>query len=74
MQSLVNVVDESELPSQPVAVFPSHQSELWSCVVLRKDYAFPTNARCFSRSAPFSWSNWEQCLLELIVWFPRRCS
>ena len=28
-----------------------------------------TNSGCFSSSAAFSWSNWEQYLLELIVWF-----
>ena len=26
-----------------------------------------TNSRCFSLSAAFSWSNWEQYLLELII-------
>ena len=69
MQCLVNVVDESELPSQTVAVFPGHQRNLWSCIVLRKDYVFPANFRCFSRSDLFSWSNWEQCLLELLFGF-----
>ena len=28
-----------------------------------------TNSGCFLLSAAFSWSNWEQYLLELIVWF-----
>ena len=28
-----------------------------------------TNSGHFSLSAAFSWSNWEQCLLELIIWF-----
>ena len=69
MQCLVNMVDESELPSQTVAVFPGHQRNLWSCIVLRKDYVFPANFRCFSRSDLFSWSNWEQCLLELLFGF-----
>ena len=32
------------------------------------------NSRCFSSSAAFSWSTWEQNLLELIVWFSRRSS
>ena len=31
-----------------------------------------TNSGCFSLSAAFSWSNWEQYLLELIVWFSGR--
>ena len=28
------------------------------------------NSGYFSLSAAFSWSNWEQYLLELIIWFP----
>ena len=28
-----------------------------------------TKPACFSSSATFSWSNWEQYLLELIIWF-----
>ena len=30
-----------------------------------------TNSGCFSSSAAFSWSSWEQYLLELIAWFSR---
>ena len=33
-----------------------------------------TNSRHFLSSAAFSWSNWEQYLLELIIWFSRRSS
>ena len=33
-----------------------------------------TNSRCFSSNAAFSRSNWEQYLLELIVWFSRSSS
>ena len=33
-----------------------------------------TNSGCFSSSDAFSWSNWEQYLLELIVWFSGRSS
>ena len=33
-----------------------------------------TNSGCFSSSAAFSWSNWEQYLLELLVWFSGRSS
>ena len=33
-----------------------------------------TNSGLFSLSAAFSWSNWEQYLLELIVWFSGRSS
>ena len=33
-----------------------------------------TNSGHFSSRATFNWSNWEQCLLELIVWFSRRSS
>ena len=68
MQCLVNTADESELPSQTVTVFA------WSSkkyVVLRypdgRLRVFCSNSRSFSSSAAFSWSNWEQYLLELIV-------
>ena len=33
-----------------------------------------TNFGCFSLSAAFSWSNWEQYLLELILWFSGKSS
>ena len=33
-----------------------------------------TNSGCFPSSAAFSWTNWKQFLLELIVWFSRRSS
>ena len=33
-----------------------------------------TNSGRFSMSAAFKWSNWEQYLLELTVWFSRRSS
>ena len=33
-----------------------------------------TDSGCFSSSAAFSWSNWEQYLLELIIWLSRRSS
>ena len=33
-----------------------------------------TNSGRFSWSAAYHWSNWEQYLLELIVWFSRRSS
>ena len=67
MQCLVNTVDESELPSQAVTVFAwsskkhvlLHYPDGRLCVLL-------TNSRSFSSSAAFSWSNWEQYLLELV--------
>ena len=40
MQCLVNMVDESELPSQDVTVLPGHQRNVWSCVIPMGSYAF----------------------------------
>ena len=75
MQCLVNMADESELPGQAVTVLPGHQRNMRSCVILMEDYAFLlTNSGRFVSSAAFSWSNWEQYLLELIVWFSGRTS
>ena len=83
MQCLVNTYDESELSSQVVTVFwlvffffPKLQQflpgerKMWSCSILMEDYA---SSECLS-SAAFSWSNWEQYLLELIIWFSKRSS
>ena len=75
VQCLVNMMDESELPSQIVTVFA------WSS----KKHAvlcYPAGRLCIfcwlildtSSSATFGCSNWEQCLLELIVWFSQRSS
>ena len=70
----MNTADELELPNQAVTVFA------WSSkkhAVLR----YPdgrlcvfllTNSGRFSSSAAFSWSNWEQYLLELMFGFPER--
>ena len=40
-----------------------------SCVILMYMCFLLTNSGRFLLSAAFSWSNWEQYLLELIVWF-----
>ena len=54
---------------------PSHQRNMWSCIILMETMHFLlTNSGHSSSSAALSWSNWEQFLLELIVWFPRRSS
>ena len=76
LQYLVNTTDESVLPSQAIIVF------VWSSkkhVVLhyhdgRLCIFLLTNSGHFLLRTAFSWSNWEQCLLELIVFFFRRSS
>ena len=75
VQCLVNLVDESELPSQAVTVFA------WSSkkhAVLHYPHGrlrfLLTNSGHFLLSAAFSWSNREQYLLELIIWFSGRSS
>ena len=50
---------------------PGHQRHMQSYIILKEDYAFLTNSRCFSLSAAFSWSNWEQYLLEWKIWLSR---
>ena len=75
VQGLVSMADESELPSQAVTVFAwslkkhavLHYPNGRLCVLL-------LNSGHFFSSAAFSWSNWEQFLLEFIIWFSRRSS
>ena len=70
---LVNTANESELPSLAIFAYSSkkhvvlHYSDGTLCFLL-------TNSGHFSSSAAFSWSKWEQYLLELIAWFSRRRS
>ena len=67
------MVNESELPNQAVSfclvITETGRLTLswWktTCFLL-------TNSGYFSLSAAYSWSNWEQYLLELIVWFSGR--
>ena len=40
MQCLVNMVDESELPSQAEQLLSGHQRNMWSCVILVEDNVF----------------------------------
>ena len=40
VQSLVNTMGESELPSQAVTVFAWSSKEHMICVILMEDYAF----------------------------------
>ena len=69
----MNIAGESELPSQAVTIVVCSSKKyavLWYpdgrlCFLL-------SNSRHFLWSAAFSWSYWEQYLLELIIWFSRR--
>ena len=67
MQCLVNTADESELPSQAVTVFAWSSKKHVVFIMLIENLAFSANFRRFLLSAAYSWSNWEQYLLELIV-------
>ena len=66
VQCLVNMVDESELPSQAVTVFAWSSKkrglELSWCKTVR---FLLTNSRRFSSSAAFSLSNWERVLVRI---------
>ena len=66
MWCLVNVGDESELPSQAITVFAwSSKIHAVLCYPGGRLWNFLlTNSRCFSLSAAFSWSKWEGYLLE----------
>ena len=46
--------------------------EICSLVISWWKTVFSVNSRHFLWSAAFSWSYWEQYLLELIIWFSRR--
>ena len=69
----MNMAEKSELLSHTVAIFA------WSSNVVLHDpdgrlRFLLTNSRRFLSSAAFSWSNWEQYLLELIIRFSRSSS
>ena len=75
VQYLVNTVVESEFPSQAVTVFA------WSSkkyVALRypdgRLNVFCNYSGWFSSRVAFRWYNWEQYVLELIIWFSRKNS
>ena len=77
IQCMVNIANESELPSQAVTDFAwSPRKRTYSLMVSGWEiiHFLLTNSKCFSSRATFSWFNWEQSLLELIVWFFRRSS
>ena len=40
VQCLVNMADESKLPSQPEQFLSGHQRNMWSCVILVEDFVF----------------------------------
>ena len=40
VQCIVNTVDESELPSQPITVFAWSSKNMQSCIILVEDYVF----------------------------------
>ena len=71
VQCLVNMANESELPSQAVTVFFLVIKEM-CCVVFSqwkiKNFLL-NNSKYFLLYDAFSWSNREQCLLELIYDF-----
>ena len=72
VQCLVNMANESELPSQAVTVFALVIKEMCHLVFSQwkiKNFLL-SNSRYFLLYDAFSWSNWEQCLLELIYDFP----
>ena len=64
----MNMVDESELPTQAVTVLPGHQINVRSWVILTGGYGLLTggygllltNSRCFLWNAACSCSDWEQ--------------
>ena len=72
VQCLVNVANESELPSQAVTVFALVIKEM-CCLVFSQwkiNNFLLNNSRYFLLYDAFNWSNREQCLLDLIYDFP----
>ena len=67
------MADESELLSQAVTVFAwsSKKHVVLHYLDRRLCVYSQLILDAFHQSAAFSWSNWEQYLLELIVWFSR---
>ena len=56
------------IPGQAVTVLPGHQRNSLSCVILGGDDALSADqVQMLFLTAAFSWSNWEQYLLELII-------
>ena len=71
----MNMVGESEFPSQAVTVFAWSSKKHAVLLIPMKDYELLfTNFGHLASTAAFSWSNWEQYLLESIVWFSGRSS
>ena len=72
----MNIADESELLSQAVTVFAwsSKKHAVLSYPDGRLCVFLLTNSRRFLLSDAFSLFNWDQCLLELIVWLSGRNS
>ena len=70
----LNTEDETELPSQ--ASTNMLIKETWDFVLPRRKimHFLLTNSGHFSSSAAFNWSNREQYLLDLVIWFSRRSS
>ena len=69
VQNLVNMADESELLGQAVTIF-AWSSKKHALFWWKMMHFLLTNSWWFSLSAvsaAFSWPNWEQYLLELIV-------
>ena len=75
VQCVVNTADKPELPRQTVTNFYLIPKETCGLALSwwKVMHFLLTNSRCFSSSG-FSWSNWEQYLLELIFWFSTRSS
>ena len=72
VQCLVNMANESELPSQAVTVFALVIKEM-CCLVFSQwkiNNFLLNNSRYFLLYDDFNWSNREQCLLDLIYDFP----
>ena len=56
-------------------ILPGHQRNIRSYINLKKGNVFaPDRPRILSSKCCFSWSNWEQYLLDFIAWFSRRSS
>ena len=71
VQRLVSTAEESELPAKLREFRPGRPRGVKYCAVLT---GIPDRLWGLSLSAAFSWSNCEQCLLELILCFFRSSS
>ena len=68
VQYLVNIADESQLPIWAVTAFVQSLKsvslvESWWKII----HFLLTYSGCFLLTAPFSWSNWEQYVLALLI-------